>query len=72
MLAVVVQGAAEAFGAVRLVDPGTGVNRQIATLTDVGYADLFWGPVISPDANVILYAKDMTRGHDLMLIENFR
>jgi len=57
---------------IRLIDPDTGVDRRISTLPDLAYSDLFWGPVISPDGGTILYAKDMIRGQDLMLIENFR
>jgi Tol biopolymer transport system component len=57
---------------VRLIDPTTAQDRLVATLPDIQYADLFWGPSVSPNGNTILYRKDVSQGHDLMMIENFR
>jgi hypothetical protein len=34
--------------------------------------DPFWGPNPSPDGATILYAKTVSAGGDLMVIENFR
>jgi Tol biopolymer transport system component len=57
---------------IRLIDPSNGDARMIATLPDLAYGDLFKGPQISPDGKTILYAKDVSQGQDLMMIENFK
>jgi hypothetical protein len=57
---------------VRLIDPASGHDRAFATLADLSYGDVFWGPSVSPDGSTILYTKVVNRGEDLMLIENFR
>jgi hypothetical protein len=36
------------------------------------YADVLYGPSVSPDGSTFLYAKMVNRGEDLMMIENFR
>jgi Tol biopolymer transport system component/predicted Ser/Thr protein kinase len=57
---------------VRLIDPATGRDRAVATLPDLSYGAVFWGPHVSPDGSTILYTKVVNRGEDLMMIENFR
>jgi eukaryotic-like serine/threonine-protein kinase len=57
---------------VRLIDPVTGRDRLITTLSNIHYADAFWGPRLSPDGKTIVYAKLVTDGGDLMMIENFK
>ena len=57
---------------VRLIDPVTGRDRPIATLSNISYGDAFWGPRLSPDGEAIVYAKLVSDGGDLMLIENFK
>jgi eukaryotic-like serine/threonine-protein kinase len=57
---------------IRLIDPATGRDREVGTLTDVLYADVLYGPSVSPDGSTFLYAKMVNRGEDLMMIENFR
>jgi Tol biopolymer transport system component len=54
----------------RLMDPATGRDRLIGTLT--GVADRFWGPNPSPDGRQVLYAKLTNEVQDLMMIEHFR
>ena len=59
---------------VRLLNPVTGEDRQVATLEipfpapglKVGYF------AVSPDGQTILYSRLVSNGADLMLIENFR
>jgi hypothetical protein len=50
----------------------TGNDRPVLTLGDVGYSDVFWGPRFSPDGRTMVYAKIVSWGQDLMMIENFR
>jgi Tol biopolymer transport system component len=57
---------------VRLIDPASGRDRLIDTVTDMYYGDIFWGPRVSPDGRTIVYTQLVSRGDDLMLIENFR
>jgi hypothetical protein len=57
---------------IRLIDPATGRDREVGTLTDVLYADVLYGPSVSPDGSTFLYAKMVNRGEDLIMIENFR
>jgi Tol biopolymer transport system component len=57
---------------VRLFDLKTRSNRTVLTLGDVGYSDVFWGPRFSPDGKTMVYAKIVSWGDDLMMIENFR
>ena len=71
------EGAPVAFGSqkpieIRLIDPATGHDRAVATLPDLSYGDVFWGPNVSPDGSTILYTRVVNRGEDLMMIENFR
>jgi len=59
---------------VRLLNPVTGEDRQVATLEipfpapglKIGYF------AVSPDGQTILYSRLVSNGADLMLIENFR
>jgi hypothetical protein len=57
---------------VRLINPATGHDRAVATLPDISYGAVFWGPSVSPDGSTILYTRMVNRGEDLMMIENFR
>jgi Tol biopolymer transport system component len=57
---------------IRLIDPATGRDRAVATLPDLSYGDVFWGPHVSPDGSTILYTRAVSRGEDLMMIDNFR
>jgi len=57
---------------VRLIDPLTRRDRLIATLSNIQYADAFWGPRLSPDGRTIVYAKLVSDGADLMMIENIK
>ena len=57
---------------VRLIDPGTGHDQLIATLPDVDYGGMFFGPRFAPDGKTIVYGKLVNHGEDLMMIENFR
>jgi len=57
---------------IRVIDPATGRDRAVATVPDLLYGDVFYGPHVSPDGRTILYAKVVNRGEDLMMIENFR
>jgi hypothetical protein len=43
-----------------------------AMLPDLSYRDLFWGSQVSADGTIFLYGRDVNRGEDLMMIENFR
>lgn len=59
---------------VRVLNPVTGDDRQVATLEvpfpatglNVGYF------AVSPDGQTILYSRLVGNGADLMVIENFR
>jgi Tol biopolymer transport system component len=57
---------------VRLIDPATGRDRAVATVPDLSYGDVFWGPQVSPDGSRVLYTRLVNRGEDLMMIDNFR
>jgi hypothetical protein len=57
---------------VRLIDLKTRNDRPVLTLDDLRYGDVFWGPRFSPDGRTIVYAKVVSWGEDLMMIENFR
>ncbi len=57
---------------IRLIDPANGHDRAVATLPDLSYGGVFWGPQVSPDGSTILYARMVNRGEDLMMVENFR
>jgi Tol biopolymer transport system component len=57
---------------VRLIDPFTGRDRFIAKLSNIGPGDVYWGPRMSPNGRTIVYAKLVSDGGDLMMIENIR
>jgi hypothetical protein len=57
---------------VRLIDLKTRTDRHVLTVGDLHYGDVFWGPRFSPDGRTIVYAKIVSWGEDLMMIENFR
>jgi Tol biopolymer transport system component len=57
---------------VRLIDLKTRKDRPVLTLGDLAYGDVFWGPRFSPDGRTIVYARVVSWGEDLMMIENFR
>jgi serine/threonine protein kinase/Tol biopolymer transport system component len=57
---------------IRVIDPATGRDRAVATLTDLLHGDVLYGPSVSPDGSTFLYPKVVNRGEDLMMIENFR
>jgi hypothetical protein len=57
---------------IRLIDPATGHDRAVGMLPDLSYRDVFWGPQVSADGTTILYAREVNRGEDLIMIENFR
>jgi hypothetical protein len=56
---------------VRVLNRRTGVDRSYfhAQTRDLGTVS---GLAVSPDGRSILYAQTVSRGQDLMLIENFR
>jgi Tol biopolymer transport system component len=71
------EGPPVAFGSqkpieIRLIDPVNGHDRTVATLPDLSYGDVYWGPSVSPDGSTFLYTRVVNRGEDLMMIENFR
>jgi hypothetical protein len=57
---------------VRLLDPGTGADREVGTLESYQYADVPSGFAVSRDGKTIVYARIVHLGADLMMIENFR
>jgi len=57
---------------VRLIDSVSGRDRLIATLPDIEYSQVFWGPQVSPDGKTVVYGRVVADGQDLMMIENFR
>ena len=67
-------GSVNADMSVRVLNPVTGEDRQVAMLQipfptpgqTVGYF------AVSPDGQTILYSRLVSNGADLMLIENFR
>jgi eukaryotic-like serine/threonine-protein kinase len=57
---------------IRLIDPKTRNDRLVLTLGDLPFSDVFWGPRFSPDGTTLVYARLVSWGEDLMMIENFR
>jgi hypothetical protein len=57
---------------VRLIDPASGRDLLIDTVPDIAYENIFWGPRVSPDGRTIIYTQLVSRGDDLMLIDNFQ
>jgi dipeptidyl aminopeptidase/acylaminoacyl peptidase len=57
---------------IRLMDPGTGKDREVAQLDQYHVGSLRAGFAVSPDGKSILYGRIVSSGSDLMMIENFR
>lgn len=55
---------------VRLLDPATGRDREVGRLPRFEYDTPAF--TVSPDGRVILYARTVRSGADLMMLENFR
>jgi len=58
--------------AVRVMDPGTGKDREVGKLEQYHVGLLTAGFAVSPDGKTILYSRTVSSGSDLMMIENFR
>ena len=58
--------------AVRVMDPGTGKDREVGKLEQYHVGLLTAGFAVSPDGKTILYSRTVSSGADLMMIENFR
>ena len=58
--------------AMRLLDPRTGKDREVARLDQYHLGLLTAGFAVSPDGKTILYTRTVNSGADLMMIENFR
>ena len=56
----------------RLLDPRTGKDREVARLDQYHLGLLTAGFAVSPDGKTILYTRTVNSGADLMMIENFR
>jgi len=57
---------------VRVMDPGTGKDREVGKLEQYHVGSLRAGFAVSPDGKTILYSRTVNSGADLMMIENFR
>ncbi len=57
---------------VRVMDPGTGKDREVGKLEQYHVGLLTAGFAVSPDGKTILYSRTVSSGADLMMIENFR
>ena len=57
---------------VRVMDPGTGKDREVGKLEQYHVGLLTAGFTVSPDGKTILYSRTVSSGADLMMIENFR
>jgi hypothetical protein len=55
---------------IRLIDPATGHDRAVGMVPDPSYRES--SSPGSADGTTILYAREVNRGEDLMMIENFR
>jgi hypothetical protein len=57
---------------IRLLDPGTGKDREVGRLEQYHVGLLTAGFAVSPNGKTILYTRTVSSGADLMMIENFR
>jgi Tol biopolymer transport system component len=57
---------------VRVMDPGTGKDREFGKLEQYHVGLLTAGFAVSPDGKTILYSRTVSSGTDLMMIVNFR
>jgi len=57
---------------VHVLDPATGEDRRFASLKNLPFPETLGTLTVSPDGQTILYATQVSRGADLMLIENFK
>ena len=60
---------------VHVLDPATGEDRRFASLKDLPFPETWprgGAFTVSPDGQTILYTTFVSRGADLMLIENFK
>ena len=60
---------------VHVLDPATGEDRRVASLKDLPFPETWpWrgALTVSPDGRTILYTTYVSRGADLMVIENFK
>ena len=56
----------------RMLDPGSGEDREVARLEQYVVGLLSAGLAVSPDGKTILYTRTVSSGADLMMIENFK
>ena len=57
---------------IRLIDLQTRNDRLVLTLGDLAFSEVLWGPRFSPDGTTLVYSRLVSRGEDLMMVENFR
>jgi len=57
---------------VRVMNPGTGKDREVAKLEQYHVGSFRAGFAVSPDGKTILYSRTVSSGADLMMIDNFR
>jgi Tol biopolymer transport system component/DNA-binding winged helix-turn-helix (wHTH) protein len=57
---------------IRVMDPGTGKDREVGKLDQYHVGSLRAGFTVSRDGKTILYGRTVNSGADLMMIENFR
>jgi hypothetical protein len=58
--------------ALRVMDPGTGEDREVGKLEQYHVGFLTAGFAVAPDGKTILYSRMVSSGADVMMIENFR
>ena len=57
---------------VRVMNPGTGEDREVGKLEQYHVGSLRAGFAVSPDGKTIVYSRTVNSGADLMMIDNFR